>query len=237
MKRALSVLLVAIMVITSITVATAASKTSLTAKKITVFYKNAGGSWWASSRNSKRTEYYANIQYEGNGSFTTNVRVEHNSKTLKKNKDYTIGKISTIKGINTVKSVKIKGKGNYKDTITLYYGIAPSHPQIVLDTVKQKNSTTIEIKANYKYPKGSKKINYWLYNNNTKKYLFDKQYSVSVTDKWKLFTLSFKGKLNSKDKFTFGSKLVGAKSWLLSEITEHNFKMDSTLKKWKPAKS
>lgn len=148
MKRALSVLLVAIMVITSITVATAASKTSLTAKKITVFYKNAGGSWWASSRNSKRTEYYANIQYEGNGSFTTNVRVEHNSKTLKKNKDYTIGKISTIKGINTVKSVKIKGKGNYKDTITLYYGIAPSHPQIVLDTVKQKNSTTIEIKAN-----------------------------------------------------------------------------------------
>lgn len=44
---------------------------------------------------------------------------------MKKGKDYTISKIKAVKGVGNAKSVKIKGKGKYKGSFVIRYGILP----------------------------------------------------------------------------------------------------------------
>ena len=93
------------------------------------------------------------------------VKVTYNKKTLKKGKDYTLSYAKVSKKVG-IYSVKVKGLGNYKGTITKKYNIVPKKV-----SVKKVKATKNGYTVTYKKATGAKKYQV-AYQNNKGKWVY-----------------------------------------------------------------
>ncbi len=93
------------------------------------------------------------------------VKVTYNKKTLKKGKDYTLSYAKVSKKVG-IYSVKVKGLGKYKGTITKKYNIVPKKV-----SVKKVKATKKGYTVTYKKATGAKKYQV-AYQNNKGKWVY-----------------------------------------------------------------
>jgi len=127
----------------------------------------------------------ANTTYTGKATYPT---VKYKDKTLKKNTDYTISKISKNKAIGTA-SVTLKFKGNYSGSVSTTYKINPK--KVTGFKFKSRDTTSVTFKWNKVAGADGYKV--YRYNHNNCKYEY---YGTTKSTSMKI-TKSKKGK--SKD--------------------------------------
>lgn len=219
-RRLLSVIVTVVMVVSclcigNISTTAKSKKTSLYAKNITCYadYKGMDAN---NGRSKDGKSHYNVIEcYSGKSIKPEKIRIFHGSKELKEGKDFVVGKIKAIKGINSYNYVTVKGKGNYTGTVKVYYGIPPKTPSAVLTSIKTQNNKSV-IKGNYKVYSGTKKISVQLYDNSKQKYLLSQLGNANHIEKWTSWTINLHktNKLAANKKYTLFFSSVGKKSWL-----------------------
>ncbi len=126
-KKLISLLLITITVISSIVVgsvsADAKKKKKTNIGKANV-YCYATNDVVTETQLSDETAHYFPISYTSKA-VKPSIKLEYNSRTLKKGKDFKISAIKKVKGAGNYKKVTVKGKGRFKGKTTVYYGILP----------------------------------------------------------------------------------------------------------------
>lgn len=136
------------------------------------------------------------------------VKVTYNKKTLKKGKDYTVTYVKASKKVG-VYTVKVKGKGNYKGTITKKYTIVPKKV-----TIKKVKAVKKGYSVTYKKSTGAKKYQV-AYQNNKGKWVYKTtgKLSYTITAK-KVKVVKVRAYVKTKAKTLYGawSKKVSVKA-------------------------